>query len=125
MRERVVPPGGDIIGVHRVPAGTFIGLNSWGTQLDEVFGDDPEAFRPERWFTQDQEQRRAMYDTHNLISGHGSTKFLGMPIAMIKLNKMIFEVRVAIRGLILIPLLTDLLQLLRNFDMSIVNPYQP
>ena len=91
-----MPPEGDVIGGHRIPAGTFIGLNSWGTQLDEVFGGDPEAFRPERWLTQDQEQLRAMYDTHHLIFGHGSTKCLGMPIAMMELNKMIFEVSATI-----------------------------
>ena len=77
---------------HRIPGGTFIGFNAWGTQLDGVFGDDPEAFRPERWLIQDQGRIDAMQETLGLIFGYGSTKCLGIPIAMMELNKMIFEV---------------------------------
>lgn len=93
LRERMVPPGGDVIQGYHIPGGTFIGLNTWGTQLDEVFGDDPQVFRPERWLISDEDQLRAMHQTHGLIFGHGSTKCLGMPIAMMELSKMIFEVR--------------------------------
>ena len=92
LRERVVPPEGDIIQGYRIPGGTFIGLNAWGTQLDAVYGDDPEAFRPERWLTMDQERTKAMHQTLELVFGHGSTKCLGMSMAMMELNKMIFEV---------------------------------
>lgn len=92
LRERVVPPEGDTIKGYRIPGGTFIGLNTWGTQLDAVFGDDPEVFRPERWLISDKDQLKAMHQTHELIFGHGSTKCLGMPIAMMELKKMIFEV---------------------------------
>lgn len=92
LRERMVPPEGDIINGHRIPGGTFIGFNAWGTQLDSVFGDDPEVFRPERWLTGDQERLNAMQETLELIFGHGSAKCLGMPLAMMELNKMIFEV---------------------------------
>ena len=88
----MVPPEGDFINGHRIPGGTYIGLNAWGTQLNEVFGEDPEVFRPERWLINDQEQLKAMHQTHDLIFGHGSTKCLGMPMAMMELNKMIFEV---------------------------------
>lgn len=93
LRERVVPPEGDVIQGHRIPGGTFIGLNSWGTQLDEVFGDSPDAFQPERWLTCDDQQLKAMRETHDLIFGYGSTKCLGKSIAMMELSKMIFEVR--------------------------------
>ena len=96
LRERLVPPEGDIIDGHRIPGGTFIGFNAWGTQLDAVFGDDPEVFRPERWLIKDQGQIGAMQETLELIFGHGSTKCLGIPIAMMELSKMIFEVCFAI-----------------------------
>ena len=89
----MVPPEGDIINGHRIPGGTFIGLNTWGTQLDDVFGDDPEAFRPERWLTNSEDHLKAMHHTHELIFGYGSTKCLGMPMAMMELHKVIFEVR--------------------------------
>ena len=92
LRERVVPPEGDEIQGHHIPGGTFIGFNAWGAQLDGVFGDDPEIFRPERWLIGDQSRLRAMYRTHELIFGHGNTRCLGMPIAMMELSKLIFEV---------------------------------
>lgn len=93
LRERLVPPEGDFILGHRIPGGTFIGFNSWGTQINDVFGDDPQAFRPERWLTSDKDRLKSMRQTQELIFGHGSTKCLGMPMAMMELNKMIFEVR--------------------------------
>lgn len=98
LRERLVPPEGDIIEGHRIPGGTFIGFNAWGTQLDNVFGDDPDVFRPERWLIGDQKRLIAMQETLELIFGHGSTKCLGMPVAMMELNKMIFEVSLATIG---------------------------
>ena len=93
LRERMVPPEGDVIHGHHIPGGTFIGFNAWGTQLDNIYGDDPEIFRPERWLINDESRLRAMYQTHGLIFGHGSSKCLGMPVAMMELSKMIFEVR--------------------------------
>ena len=92
LRERIVPPEGDEIQGHRIPGGTFIGLNAWGTQLDEVYGEDPEAFRPERWLIDDEARLSAMFQTHELIFSHGSSKCFGMPIAMMMLSKTIFEV---------------------------------
>ena len=92
LRERIVPPEGDYINGFRVPGGTFIGFNAWGTQLDGIFGKDPEVFRPERWLISDKERLEAMHETLGLIFGHGSTKCLGVSMAMIELEKMIFEV---------------------------------
>ena len=92
LRERVVPPAGDIVKGHRIPGGTYIGLNTWGTQLNDIFGDDAEVFRPERWFIDDEDHLKAMHQTHDLIFGHGSSKCIGQAMAMIELNKIIFEV---------------------------------
>ena len=88
----MVPPEGDVINGYRIPGGTFIGLNAWGTQLDVVYGEDAEVFRPERWLTADKERLMAMHQTVELVFGYGSTKCLGMPMAIMELNKMIFEV---------------------------------
>lgn len=92
LRERMTPPEGDVCMGYRIPGGTFIGLNAWGTQLDAVYGDDPDAYRPERWLIADQARLKAMHQTLDLVFGHGSTKCLGMPMAIMELNKMIFEV---------------------------------
>ncbi|KAF7534087.1 hypothetical protein G7054_g6524 [Neopestalotiopsis clavispora] len=107
LRERVVPPGGDTIGGYHLPAGTFIGLNAWGTQLNEdVYGDDAALYRPERWLTDDAAKLRTMHQTHALIFGHGSTKCLGASMAMMEVTKVIFE-------------------LVRNFDIAVANPHNP
>lgn len=92
LREREVPPEGDIIHGHHIPGGTFIGLNAWGLQLNPVYGDDVEVFRPERWLIDDADRLREMHKTHELIFGYGNTKCLGVPIAMMNLNKIFVEV---------------------------------
>lgn len=107
LLERVVPPGGDTLGGFHLPGGTFVGLNMWGLQLDkEVYGDDADLFRPERWLTEDAAQLEAMHQTHGLIFGHGPTKCLGAAMAVMELTKITFE-------------------LLRNFEISISNPHKP
>uniref|UniRef100_A0A093VCR3 Pisatin demethylase n=1 Tax=Talaromyces marneffei PM1 TaxID=1077442 RepID=A0A093VCR3_TALMA len=106
LREREVPPEGDIIHGHHVPGGTFIGLNAWGLQLYPIYGDDVEVYRPERWLIDDADRLMEMHKTHELIFGYGNTKCLGIPIAMMNLNKLFVE-------------------LLRRFDISVVNPHRP
>ncbi|KAI1815751.1 cytochrome P450 oxidoreductase [Poronia punctata] len=107
LRERVVPPGGDILGGFNIAEGTFIGLNAWGVQLNKgVYGEDAEAFRPERWLTDDTDRLQAMHQTHSLIFGYGSTRCPGASMAMMEITKVIFE-------------------LLRNFDLAIANPHKP
>ncbi|KAK8108381.1 hypothetical protein PG984_014182 [Apiospora sp. TS-2023a] len=107
LRERVVPAGGDSLGAYNLPAGTFVGLNAWGLQLQkDVYGDNVDLFYPERWLVDDPDQLHAMHQTHSLIFGHGSTKCLGTTIAWMELSKVIFE-------------------LLRNFEVTIANPYKP
>lgn len=94
LRERVVPAEGDTLGRFRLPGGTFVGLNAWGVQLNKsVYGDDADLYRPERWLTDDVDKLQAMYQTHSLIFGHGSTKCLGVSMAMMEITKVIFEVR--------------------------------
>ncbi|KAI9649331.1 hypothetical protein NHQ30_001903 [Ciborinia camelliae] len=94
LRERMVPPGGDCIQGYHIPEGTYIGINAWGTQLNEVFGTDQDAFKPERWLINDEERLQRMRQTQELIFGYGSTKCLGMPMAIMELRKMIFEVSI-------------------------------
>ncbi|KAI1633569.1 cytochrome P450 oxidoreductase [Biscogniauxia mediterranea] len=107
LRERVVPSGGDLLGGYRLPEGTFVGLNAWGVQLNKkIYGDDAELYCPERWLTDDADRLYAMHQTHSLVFGHGSTKCLGMSLAMMEITKVIFE-------------------LLRNFDITIANPHKP
>lgn len=92
LRERMVPPEGDTYKGEHIPAGTFIGLNAWGLQLNPVFGDDPEVFRSERWLIDDEDRLQEMMRVHELIFGYGTTRCLGIPIAIMDLNKIFVEV---------------------------------
>jgi cytochrome P450 len=94
LRERMVPPEGDWYNGTFIPGGTFVGLNAWGLQLNPVFGDDPEVFRPERWLTEDKECLQQMGQVQELIFGYGTTRCLGIPIAMMNLNKIFVEASV-------------------------------
>jgi len=106
-----VPPAGDTIMVDGeavfIPGGTEIGVSIQGMQHSkEIFGDDAKTFRPERWFEEDDDKLAAMTRTTDLIFGHGKWQCLGKAIAQLELGKTIFEV-------------------LRNFDLAVVNPSQP
>lgn len=106
LRERMSPPEGDMYKGRAIPAGTFVGINAWGLQLNAVFGDDADSFRPERWLEASPEQLRKMEDVHSLIFGYGSTRCLGIPIAMMNLNKVFVE-------------------LFRRYDISLADATKP
>lgn len=106
LRERVVPPQGDSFNGHFIPGGTFVGINSWTIQCNPVFGEDPEVFRPERWLIDDEEHLKQMTQVHELIFGWGTTRCLGVPIALMNLNKVFVE-------------------LLRRYDIETINPHKP
>lgn len=93
LRERVSPAEGDTYRGRTIPAGTFVGINAWGLQLNPIFGSDPEVFRPERWIEADPEKLRAMSQVQELVFGYGNTRCLGIPIALMNLNKTMVEVR--------------------------------
>lgn len=60
---RSVPAGGAEIDGVRYPGGTELNLNAWAIHRDrEMFGEDAEVFRPERWL-EDEERARFM-DRH-------------------------------------------------------------
>ncbi|KAI0509332.1 cytochrome P450 [Xylaria bambusicola] len=50
MLDRDVPAEGIMIRGHHVPSGTVVGTSPWAIHLSpEVWGDDVDEFRPERW----------------------------------------------------------------------------
>lgn len=59
--ERIVPSSGLTLSDGRViPAGTIVGMNGWVmTRNKEVYGEDVEAFRPERWLRGDFESEHS------------------------------------------------------------------
>lgn len=57
--ERIVPqPGVEIVG-HHVKGGTIVGCSAWIIhRRPEIWGDDVEVYRPERWLLEDDEEQR-------------------------------------------------------------------
>lgn len=58
----------------------------------EVFGEDVELFRPERFLECDEKRRIYMQKTVDLSFGFGRWLCLGKPLAVIELNKIFVEV---------------------------------
>jgi cytochrome P450 len=118
--ERVVPQGGATISGHYVPAGTIVGCSAWTIHRDrKIFGDDVDAFRPERWL---ENPVKAAEMNQVLFSfGAGARTCAGKNISYLELYKLVpamlrtFDVSdIFLRGLVLrggCATLTDLSQL--------------
>jgi cytochrome P450 len=94
---RDVPSGGDVVTVDGksvfLPEGTSIGYSGLAMQRNKaIYGEDVKSFRPERWFEEDCAKLTIMTKTNDLIFGHGKWQCLGKPVAMLEINKVIFEV---------------------------------
>ena len=89
MIERVTPREGATICGHFVPGGTIVGANSWVIHRNrEVFGEDVEVYRPERWLIDDGEKVKIMNRSLYQFGG-GSHTCLGKHIAYLELYKVI------------------------------------
>lgn len=61
LLERVVPRGGTEVGGMWLAGGTVVGINPWVAARDkEVYGEDSEIFKPERWLDADEKALKAM-----------------------------------------------------------------
>ncbi|KAI1323675.1 cytochrome P450 [Xylariaceae sp. FL0255] len=100
---RLVPgPDGVEIEGRRVAAGTRVAVNAWVLHRDkEVFGDDADVFRPERWLG-DEERARVM-ERYMFHFGGGSHVCIGRNLALLEINKVVPR-------------------LLRDFEFRLVHP---
>jgi cytochrome P450 len=58
---RIVPAGGATLCGQYFPAGTNVGVNGWVAHRNkEVWGEDADEFRPERWLESSEEKLKAM-----------------------------------------------------------------
>jgi cytochrome P450 len=90
---KVVPPEGDVISGHKVPAGTLVGVNAMGVlRSPRYWGGDANVFRPERWLEAGPEQLQGMGAALEVIFGFGRYKCFGRGIGMMELNKTVPEV---------------------------------
>ncbi|CUS12206.1 unnamed protein product [Tuber aestivum] len=105
--ERVVPAGGAILSGYFIPENTIVCIHPWPVGRDEVFGEDGDLFRPERWLEEKDEKRLAkMEKALDFVFGAGPHYCLGRPIAHMELYKSITE-------------------LFLTFDIGLSNPMQP
>ncbi|RDW65159.1 hypothetical protein BP5796_09851 [Coleophoma crateriformis] len=105
--SKLVPTGGDTIHGYHIPGGTAIGWSPFGVMRNKkMWGADAKIFRPERWFEGTSEEIRRKELDVEMCFGYGKYQCLGKNIAYIELNKVYVE-------------------LLRNFEFTIVDPVIP
>jgi cytochrome P450 len=97
LLSKVVPEQGDEVEIDGkklfIPGGTNVGYCAWSIHRNkEVFGDDAEMFRPERWLIEDGEKLARMHKTADLVWGYGKYQCLGRNVALLELNKVFVEV---------------------------------
>lgn len=93
LMQKRVPDGGDTLNGQYVPGGTKIGYCGWGLQRrKDIFGEDVNLYRPERWLDVDEERLKRMERVTDLVFGSGKYGCLGKSIAMLELNKVFVEV---------------------------------
>ncbi|KAG6353877.1 hypothetical protein INS49_005134 [Diaporthe citri] len=93
--ERVVPSPGLALRDGRVIApGTIVGMNQWiVSRAKDVYGDDADVFRPERWLREDNETsvaheaRLKMMKDGDLVFGGGNRICSGRHMATIEMFK--------------------------------------
>ena len=89
MYERVVPDQGATICGRFVPAGTIVGCNPWVMHHNrDVFGEDADAYRPERWLISDKERLQQMHRTMHQFGG-GEHICLGRHISYLEVFKLV------------------------------------
>lgn len=94
--ERVVPPQGMDIAGNFVKGGTIVGCNAWVIhRRPEIFGEDVEVFRPERWLVdeskdKDSEDRRLKEMGGSMLHfGMGARTCIGKNISLLEIYKLV------------------------------------
>lgn len=95
LLEKQVGPEADVLIDGRIiPGNTKIGISIWAVQRDrDVYGDDADFFRPERWLDVVEEERRKRMDRSlDLVFGGGRFTCLGREVALTQCMKVVAEV---------------------------------
>jgi cytochrome P450 len=89
MLERIVPASGLGILGHHIPGGTIVGCNAWVLhRRPEIFGQDVEVFRPERWLEAGKEELKEMKSTMFQF-GAGARTCIGKNISLLEIYKLV------------------------------------
>ncbi|KAI9717799.1 MAG: hypothetical protein M1812_004528 [Candelaria pacifica] len=108
--ERIVPAQGARISGEHIPGGTIVGCSAWVIhRRKEIFGDDVDLYRPERWFPSSDEspakekERIKEMNSTMFHFGMGARTCIGKNISLLEIYK-------------LVP------SFLRRFEVQLVNP---
>ncbi|PSK38150.1 Isotrichodermin C-15 hydroxylase [Elsinoe australis] len=87
--ERITPPQGIEIGGKHIPGGVIVGCNPWVLhRRPEIFGEDVDTFRPERWLEATPAQLREMKATMFQF-GAGPRTCIGKNISLLEIYKLV------------------------------------
>ncbi|CZT20252.1 related to pisatin demethylase cytochrome P450 [Ramularia collo-cygni] len=90
--ERSVPSEGATLCGFPLVAGTNVSMMAPVVQVDpDVFGEDSQEFRPERWLDSDPEQLKLM-ERSMLVFGHGARTCIGKNISIMEMGKFIPQI---------------------------------
>ncbi|KAH9215932.1 cytochrome P450 [Leptodontidium sp. 2 PMI_412] len=103
---RYTPDGGLVIDGKFIPAKTPIGMSPLAQNRDKrVWGEDANEFNPERWL--ESEEKARQLESYNMtFGGNGPRMCVGRNIALVEIHKF-------------------LAQIIRAFDVEIVNKERP
>jgi cytochrome P450 len=100
--ERVVPPQGAEIAGEWIKGGTIVGVSAWVLhRRKEVFGEDVEVYRPERWLVgqgkevsgekeRESEEKRIKEMTGTMLHfGMGARACIGRNISLLEIYKLV------------------------------------
>jgi cytochrome P450 len=100
---RIVPRGGVEMCGYYLPEGTQVGCNAWTVHRDkELYGQDADIFRPERWLEASDEHARKM-GVSLFTFGAGKRACVGKNIALLEMSKFVPEA-------------------FRRFEIEVINP---
>ncbi|KAI9841181.1 MAG: hypothetical protein M1837_000969 [Sclerophora amabilis] len=90
--ERLVPAGGATLCGTHLPENTVVGVNAWVIHRNtDIFGQDVETFRPERWIDSSPEEIKMMH--RNLFAfGAGPRICIGKNISLMEMWKIVPEI---------------------------------
>ena len=93
LQSKMAPPQGETVNGTFFPRGTEIATcPSMVTRRKDIYGDDVDIFRPERWIEADASTRAKYERMTDVIFGSGRFVCLGRNIAWMELNKAFVEV---------------------------------
>lgn len=93
LTSKIAPAGGDTVNGIYFPPGTEVATCFAGvTYRKDIFGQDVEIFRPERFLDADPSVNNHRVRTTELVFGSGRFSCLGRNIGMMELAKVFAEV---------------------------------